>query len=296
MNLVGHKKNLNLLTSKASNLELPQVSLFYGPESVGKKQVGFQVAHELLQVPFSADSRLFSKTHPDFFYIEAMPPASKAKTTSSSKTGWSIKIDQIKELKKRLVHYPMEARAQVVLIDDVHLMTRTTANSLLKLLEEPTPHLYFILICSELSRVLPTIRSRCAKYSFQGLTTDELQKVLAAQDCQAVSAEFMELLSKAFQGSVWPIVSVIQSGLDLEGVQSIFHKQLSFTEIQTFIKTLPSDLDLALFLQVLKQYKLAQSLQGIDVGPMDWDGFKKAEWQLGRHISKDFILENLLMG
>lgn len=294
MTLIGHQSLLKTLCDKAQNLKLPQVSLFYGPESIGKKQVAFKVVQKLLEVDEQRDSRVLQNSHPDFYFVEALPPASRSKE-STQKTGWSIKVDQIKALKKRLVHYPLESRVQVVLIDDVHLMTRTTANSLLKLLEEPRENLYFVLVCSELGKVLPTIRSRTAKYAFKGLTESELSQVLRQNSCPSVSSQFLNLLTKAFQGSVQPILSVIESGLEWDSLEAVFTQNLSFTQIQTLVKSLPGDLDLALYLQVLKQYKLDLSLQGQDQAPFDWQKLKKAEWQLSRHIAKDFILENLFM-
>jgi DNA polymerase-3 subunit gamma/tau len=76
-------------------------------------------------------------------------------------------IDDIREIRERVVLQPVEGGSKVYILDEAHHLTDAAWNALLKLIEEPPPHLVFVFCTTELQKVLPTVRSRCQTFVFQ---------------------------------------------------------------------------------------------------------------------------------
>ena len=83
-------------------------------------------------------------------------------------------IDEIRELRERVSFRPNEARYKVYVIDEVHMLTEPAFNALLKTLEEPPPHVIFVLATTEPHKIPETILSRCQRFDFRRLTLDEI--------------------------------------------------------------------------------------------------------------------------
>jgi len=83
-------------------------------------------------------------------------------------------IDDIREIRDRVVLQPVEGRYKVYILDEAHQLTDAAWNALLKLIEEPPPHLVFVFCTTDLSKVLPTVRSRCQTFVFQRPRLQEL--------------------------------------------------------------------------------------------------------------------------
>ncbi len=75
-------------------------------------------------------------------------------------------IDDIREIRERVVLQPVEGRYKVYILDEAHQLTDAAFNALLKLIEEPPPHLVFVFCTTDLSKMLPTVRSRCQTFVF----------------------------------------------------------------------------------------------------------------------------------
>src|SRR5436190_9827172 len=83
-------------------------------------------------------------------------------------------IDDIREIRDRVVLQPVEGNYKVYILDEAHQLTDAAWNALLKLIEEPPPHLVFIFCTTDLSKVLPTVRSRCQTFVFRRPRLQEL--------------------------------------------------------------------------------------------------------------------------
>jgi DNA polymerase III subunit gamma/tau len=87
-------------------------------------------------------------------------------------------IDDIREIRDRVVLQPVEGRYKIYILDEAHQLTDAAWNALLKLIEEPPPHLVFVFCTTDLSKVLPTVRSRCQTFVFQRPRLQDLVKKL----------------------------------------------------------------------------------------------------------------------
>ena len=133
-------------------------------------------------------------------------------------------IDQARELRERAMYAPASARYRIYIIDEAHQLTSEAANALLKLVEEPPPHLRFVFATTEPEKLLGTIRSRTHHYPFRLVPTDVLTKHLARLcELEGVKADpaALALAAKAGAGSVRDALSVLGQlvgGAGLEGI------------------------------------------------------------------------------
>ena len=87
-------------------------------------------------------------------------------------------IDDVREIRERVVLQPVEGRYKVYILDEAHQLTDAAFNALLKLIEEPPPHLVFIFCTTDVGKMLPTVRSRCQTFLFQRPRLAELTRLL----------------------------------------------------------------------------------------------------------------------
>jgi len=94
-------------------------------------------------------------------------------------------VEQIRDLRETLGYSPAESRYRVIIIDEVHMLSKAAFNALLKSLEEPPKHVVFIFATTEANKVIPTVQSRCQRYDFHRLTVPQirlqLQKICEAE-------------------------------------------------------------------------------------------------------------------
>ena len=83
-------------------------------------------------------------------------------------------IDEIRSLREKANYAPSLARYKVYIIDEVHMLTEAACNALLKTLEEPPPHVIFVLATTEAHKVITTIVSRCQRFNFHRLRQTEM--------------------------------------------------------------------------------------------------------------------------
>ena len=121
-------------------------------------------------------------------------------------------IDDAKELRERAIYAPVSSRFKVYIIDEAHQLTKDAFNVLLKLVEEPPPHLKFIFATTEPDKIIPTLRSRTHHYPFRLVSAKVLQEHLARLcEAEGIPAEpaALALIARAGAGSVRDSLSVL---------------------------------------------------------------------------------------
>jgi len=114
-------------------------------------------------------------------------------------------IQEIRELKEKIRFMPTNSRYKIIIIDEVHMLTTEAFNALLKTLEEPPDHVYFMFATTELHKVPVTILSRCQRYELKRLTHSELADHflrLAGQEDIAMEPEAVDMIVRESGGSV----------------------------------------------------------------------------------------------
>ena len=119
-------------------------------------------------------------------------------------------IDDIRDIRDRVVLQPVEGRSKVYILDEAHQLTDAAWNALLKLIEEPPPHLLFVFCTTELQKVLPTVRSRCQTFVFQRPRLPDLLRLLrrvADGEGMDVPDAALGLVARSARGSFRDAVS-----------------------------------------------------------------------------------------
>jgi len=114
-------------------------------------------------------------------------------------------IQEIRELKDKIRFMPTSSRYKIIIIDEVHMLTTEAFNALLKTLEEPPEHVFFMFATTELHKVPLTILSRCQRYELKRINRKELASHfanIAQQEKVQVEAAAMEMVVREAEGSV----------------------------------------------------------------------------------------------
>jgi len=125
-------------------------------------------------------------------------------------------IQEIRELKEKIRFLPVSGAHRVIIIDEVHMLTAEAFNALLKTLEEPPEHVYFMFATTELQKIPITILSRCQRFELKRVTSDELRAHftrLAQGEGIAVEPAAMSLIVREAEGSVRDGLSLLDQVL-----------------------------------------------------------------------------------
>ena len=130
------------------------------------------------------------------------------------------KIEDIRELKEKVIYPPSKARYKVYIIDEVHMLTNEAFNALLKTLEEPPKHLLFLLATTEPERLPQTILSRCQRFDFKRLSSvDMIGGMKSITDKLGIRVEdkVMQLIAKNSDGAMRDALSLLDQCIAFEG-------------------------------------------------------------------------------
>jgi DNA polymerase III subunit delta' len=174
--IIGHEKPIQILKNRIKFNRIGHSYLFSGKGGIGKKliAIAFSKAINCINLSQEQDScnhcssclKIEKNISPDFRII------------SSEGSGLTIKIDQIRELKRNIYLKPLENRKKLYIIDNADRMTTEASNALLKILEEPPEFAILILITSFPEAILPTILSRCCRLSFKPLKIEQQREIV----------------------------------------------------------------------------------------------------------------------
>ena len=122
------------------------------------------------------------------------------------------KIEDIRELKDKVIYPPAKTRYKIYIIDEVHMLTTQAFNALLKTLEEPPKHLIFILATTELQKLPQTILSRCQRFDFKRITSKDIvanmKKIVDRLNIK-VDERVLKLIAKNSDGAMRDALSLL---------------------------------------------------------------------------------------
>ena len=130
------------------------------------------------------------------------------------------KVDEVREIREKVKFLPVKGRYKVYIIDEVHMLTDSAFNALLKTLEEPPAHVIFILATTEVHKLPATILSRCQRFDFRLVSVDELEKRLKKiydAEGKRYEDEAVRYIARAAEGSVRDCLSIADMCLNYSG-------------------------------------------------------------------------------
>ncbi len=125
-------------------------------------------------------------------------------------------VEKMRDLMETVAHRPIKSRFKIYIIDEVHMLSSHSFNALLKTLEEPPPHVKFILATTDPHKVLPTVLSRCQRYDLRRIDLatliGELRAAVAREEV-ALSDEAIALIAREAEGSLRDAQSLLEQVL-----------------------------------------------------------------------------------
>lgn len=151
-------------------------------------------------------------------------------------------VDEIRELREKVKYPPVVGKYKVYIIDEVHMLSTSAFNALLKTLEEPPTHTVFILATTEVHKLPATILSRCLRFDFRLVSLENLsallERVLKSENIK-FDQESINTIARAGEGSVRDTLSIADRCVSFAGDELTYQKVLSvlgISERETLIK------------------------------------------------------------
>jgi len=205
--IVGQEPITQTLRNAITSQRISHAYLFCGPRGTGKTSVARILAKAVNclseddEKPCNACSMCQAITEIRAFDVIEIDAASN--------TG----VDDIRSLREKVNYAPNQARYKVYIIDEVHMLSTSAANALLKTLEEPPSHVIFVLATTEVHKIIPTILSRCQRFDFRRLSqaniVDALSRVCHGESIK-IDDEAMRLVARSATGSMRDALNILE--------------------------------------------------------------------------------------
>jgi len=198
--VVGQQNITSTLLNALKSGHISHAYLFCGPRGTGKTSTGRILAKAVNCLTNKGKDEPCNKCH----MCKAITEGSALdviEIDAASKTS----VEDVRELRDKINYAPAEASYKVYIIDEVHMLSTSASNALLKTIEEPPPQVIFILATTEIHKVLPTVMSRCQRYDFRRVSQADIVSKLAnicSSESLKVAPEALKLIARKSTGSL----------------------------------------------------------------------------------------------
>ena len=199
--LVGQTAIRKTLVNAISQNRIAHAYLFSGPRGTGKTSTARILAKAINCKTKNIEDRLICNTCENCIDINSSNSLDLIEIDAASNRG----IDEIRSIKDKSNYSPSKSMYKVYVLDEAHMLTKDASNALLKTLEEPPPHVVFILATTEPDKMEPTILSRCQRFDFKKIdTTDTVQRLeqIANDEKVNISESAIKRIAEISEGSL----------------------------------------------------------------------------------------------
>lgn len=212
--VIGQEHITRTLRNQAALGRLSHAYLFCGPRGTGKTTCARILAKAAnCQHPVNGDPcnscdacrSILDGSATDVFELDA-----------AAYTG----VDSIRDLRDEAVYAPAELKQKVYIMDEVHMLSQSAFNALLKILEEPPEHVMFVLASTELHKIPPTILSRCQRFEFRRIDRREIARRLlkiAAEEQIPLADSGAAMIAHMSDGAMRNALSLLEQASALSG-------------------------------------------------------------------------------
>jgi len=204
---VGQEHVVKTLTNEIASGNIGHAYLFAGPRGTGKTSL----------------ARLFAKAVSCQNLKGGFEPCNECPACLEINKGKTVDlieidtasnrgIDDVKELREGIKFAPSFLKYKVLILDESHQLSKDAANALLKILEEPPAHAIFILATTEIHKMIPTILSRCQRFDFSKIPTDQMIEKLRSiceQENVKIEKEALALIAANSEGALRDAQSIL---------------------------------------------------------------------------------------
>ena len=190
--IVGQSHITRILQRAIARGHIAHAYLLTGPRGVGKTSIARILAHEINGLPYTDES-----THLDIIEIDAASNNS---------------VEDIRDLRDKVQIAPTSSPKKIYIIDEVHMLSKSAFNALLKTLEEPPEHVVFVLATTDADKLPATILSRVQRFNFRAISPRDAAKHLAfiaEQEKIAITPDALELIAEQGKGSFRDSISLL---------------------------------------------------------------------------------------
>ncbi len=214
LDLVGHQEAETVLLDAFRSQRMHHGWILGGQEGIGKATLAYRLARFLLAHPDPLSGEVVTATsmdvpesvraariiaaqaHPDLFMLR------RGWNEKTKKLRTEIQVDDVREL-VHMFHSTSSAGGwRIAIVDAAEDLNNSSANALLKILEEPPPRSLFLIISHEPGRLLPTIRSRCRMLPMRPLKPDDIMRLVSGLVEEPVESDVLQKVAERAGGSV----------------------------------------------------------------------------------------------
>ena len=252
--VVGQEMVVRTLQNSIINNKISHAYLFCGPRGTGKTTIarvfakalncssknGFEPCNNC-----AICQEITNGTSPDVIEIDA-----------ASNNG----VEEMRDLKEKVKFLPAGTKYKIYIIDEVHMLSTSAFNALLKTLEEPPAHAIFILATTEPHKVLPTIVSRCQRFDFKSLTQTEIVSNLTNicdKENIKYDLEAIKIIANASEGGMRDALSFLDQAISLS-------EDMVNEDIASIVTGLLDKTNLLKLVNYLEDKKISESLKIVE--------------------------------
>jgi len=210
--IVSQKHVSNTLKNAIKKNRLAHAYMFCGPRGVGKTTMARVLARTVNEIDQEVDGESLNQT----LNVVEIDAAS------------NNSVDDIRDLRERVRIPPQNGRYKIYIVDEVHMLSKSAFNALLKTLEEPPDHVIFIFATTEPHKVLPTILSRVQRFDFKRISVDEIVERLdavAQNEGINIDDESLHVIAKKADGALRDALGLMDQAIAFCG-NDIQHEEL----------------------------------------------------------------------
>lgn len=210
--VVGQEIVVKILKNSILNNKISHAYIFSGPRGTGKTSIA-KIFSKAVNCLNTTDGDLCNNCENCLQNIDE--EIDIIEIDAASNNG----VDEIREIRNNVKLMPVHLKYKVYIIDEVHMLSTSAFNALLKTLEEPPKHVIFILATTEFNKIPATVISRCQKFDFKKITNKQIEdrlKYILEQEKKSLNGEVISLIAKLSDGGLRDAINMLDQVISLE--------------------------------------------------------------------------------